>query len=570
MSNMSNLIQAAKKHGIHVLSHEHGQFPVPNKYHDVLCLTSDFMLHVAKGETLNQHVREFIDRLQRQNIEIQDKNINEVSITFLREMYRHLVLESDESSRKTVLLEGQDSASDTQREALKIIRDAVDKQASDIHFVLKPTLLEISYRIHGDIFHINDKPAEQGQRLLATIYGAMSDVSSTTYNPSVHQDARLKTALASQCGLFAGRISSGPTDTDPGSVMVMRLLYDSNKRIQSLDELGFLPEQQDSIELMERRAIAGGVNILSGATGSGKSTTASTLLSGVIAKERANEETQGLGLRTGIKVVTVEDPPEYRIPGAVQTPLVVKDRSDPEDIRQSWLRSISAMVRRDPDMCLIGEIRDRDSAKAAFDMATTGHGIYTTLHTTDAVSIMARLKGLNVDKDLMLDPDILTGMINQSLVQKLCPYCRIPWHKGRERVARQQRDRIEKYCQTEGVYLRNTGCKHCVHGIVGRIVIAETIVPNMELMEIFDTKGKVRAKEFWIRQMGGISKCQALIRRINEGYVDPVQGDSSVIALDNDFVALGIDYSKSGDFDAPAIHPQNYWGQSERQIKLVS
>ena len=101
-------------------------------------------------------------------------------------------------------------------------------------------------------------------------------------------------------------------------------------------------------------------------------------------------------------------------------------------------------------------------------------------------------------------------------------------------------------------------------------MIAETIVPNMELMEIFDTKGKVRAKEFWIRQMGGISKCQALIRRINEGYVDPVQGDSSVIALDNDFIALGIDYSKSGDFDAPAIHPQNYWGQSERQIKLVS
>ena len=91
MSNMSNLIQTAKKHGIHVLSHEHGQFPVPNKYHDVLCLTSDFMLHVAKGETLNQHVREFIDRLQRQNIDVQDKNINEVSITFLREMYRHLI-----------------------------------------------------------------------------------------------------------------------------------------------------------------------------------------------------------------------------------------------------------------------------------------------------------------------------------------------------------------------------------------------------------------------------------------------------------------------------------------------
>lgn len=563
-------IAKAKEKGVYVLSHEGGAYEVPRKYHDVLCLTSDFTLHVAKGERLNQQVMILIDRLRRQNIHIPDERINEVSMSFLREMYAHLV--NEDTGRKVAMIEGNDSPSDMQREVLQIIRDAVDKKASDIHFVLKPNIFEIAYRIHGEMFHINEKPTERGGRLLATLYGSMCDVSSTTYNTTLNQDARLKTELASQCGLFAARISSGPTDSNPGTVMVVRLLYDSNKKIQTLQELGFLPEQCKDIELMRRRAVVGGVNILSGSTGSGKSTTASTVLSDTIAKERAAVETPGIGLRTGIKVFTVEDPPEYRIPGAVQTPLVVKDREDPAEVRLSWLRAISAIVRRDPDMVLIGEIRDQDSAKAVFDMATTGHGVYTTLHTTDAVSIMARLKGLNVDRDLMLDPDIVTGLINQSLAQKLCPHCRVPWAAGKHDVEQTQRERIEKFCLTDGVYLRGQGCEHCIGGVAGRIVIAETIVPNMDFMEVFENKGKVRAKEYWIKTMKGISKCQALIRRINEGYVDPVAGDSSVIALDNDLIAMGIDYGTGGNFESEAIKPQEFWGLSygRQKIKLVS
>ncbi|MGE4531403.1 MAG: GspE/PulE family protein [Acidithiobacillus sp.] len=571
MSDHSAMIAKARASGLRVLTDKGGPYEVAPKYRDVLCLTSDHTLHVAKGELLNAEVRTLIDRLRRDKIIIEEKRIHETSITFLHELYKNLAPVESDGARVARVLDGQDGPSDMQRDVMRIIRDAVDKGASDIHFVLNPRVLEIAYRIHGEMFHVNERPSNVGQRLLATLYGSMCDVSSTLYNSSANQDARFRTELAAQCGLFAARISSGPTDTDPGAVLVTRLLYDSNKRIQTLTELGFLPEQCRDIELMQRRAVVGGVNILSGSTGSGKSTTASTILSDIISRERATQETEGVGLRTGIKVFTIEDPPEYRIPGAVQTPLVVPNRDNPEDVRIGWLKAISALVRRDPDMALIGEIRDHDSAKAVFDLATTGHGVYSTLHTTDAVSIMARLKGLNVDRDLMLDPDIMTGLINQSLAQKLCPHCRIPWEKGKSVVGADQRKRIERYCQTEGVYLRGTGCSECVRGIMGRIVIAETIVPNMQFMEVFEEKGKVRAKEYWIKEMGGISKCQALIRRINEGFVDPVAGDSTVIALDNDFIALGIDYGKGGNFEAPATAPQEFWGlQPKRHIQLVS
>src|SRR3546814_4583281 len=110
-------------------------------------------------------------------------------------------------------------------------------------------------------------------------------------------------------------------------------------------------------------------------------------------------------------------------------------------------------------MALIDEIRDRDSARAAFELATTGHGVYTTLHTTDAPGIMARLHGLEIDKDHMLDPDIVTGLINQSLIAKLCPHCRIPWEQGKHTIEKTTRERIEHYCDTQFVFLKGEGCE---------------------------------------------------------------------------------------------------------------
>lgn len=361
----------------------------------------------------------------------------------------------------------------------------------------------------------------------------------------------MKSEFVRRCGLFGSRIASGPTDR--GSRMVIRLLYDPGRGIPTLPELGYLPEQIDLINTMRQQT--SGINILSGATGSGKSTTLVSVLTEILrdAKKgdtgllQVDRDLNDAEEFWGISVVTIEDPPEYTIHGANQTPLIA-DKSDEASIRRGWSNAIKACMRQDPDVMMIGEIRDQGSARAAFDAAMTGHGVWTTVHTTDAVGIMARLQGLEVETDRMLDPEIVTGLINQSLAQKLCPHCSLPWIANRLRVNEKTRDRVERYCQVENVRLRGPGCAHCNMGIVGRAVIAEVIMPNLDFMESF-TKGKTKAKLYWVRDMRGITKNMSLIRRINEGMVDPLEGEKKVCMLNKDFITLGLDYSLSGDFE---------------------
>ena len=162
-----------------------------------------------------------------------------------------------------------------------------------------------------------------------------------------------------------------------------------------------------------------------------------------------------------------------------------------------------------------------------------------------------RIDGLGVEPDRMLDPEIVTGLINQSLAQKLCPHCSIPWNdalKTRD-IEPGLRNRVESYCVTEGVRLRGKGCRYCKgFGIIGRMVVAEVILPNLEFMEVFKEKGKAHAKRHWIVEMGGITKGMALIRRINQGFIDPSEGERSVAPLDRDKEVLGVDYSINGQF----------------------
>lgn len=533
----TDTILAAKQRGIKVLS-DQGQFELPSEQRELMCLTSDHRLMVISGSLNNMLVRAYQQRLTRRGIKL--KAVHEVSITTLRRMYKEL---SEQTERSRVV----GSTSSSQNEVIALISDAVKRKASDIHLTIHEDYGTIAYRIHGDLYKVQEPPADKCMEYCSTIYQSMCDISDPTYMPHTHQDARMSADFVQRCGLFGSRVASGPTAS--GSRMVIRLLYDNGSRIPTLVELGYLPEQIELIEVMRRQKA--GINILSGATGSGKSTTLVSVLSEIIEHARQSSTSSMLNDVEefwGISVVTIEDPPEYTIRGAVQTPLVAK-KNDEEDVRRGWARAISSCMRQDPDIMMIGEIRDQNSARAAFEAALTGHGVWTTVHVTDAVGIMLRLRGLNVDSDRMLNPEIITGLINQSLAQKLCPHCSVPWAQMRDEIEPGLRERVENYCTTDSVRLRGTGCAHCDHGIVGRLVIAEAITPNLKFMEVFgEVGGQSKAKVYWIREMQGITKCMALIRRINEGFVDPREGEAEVSPLDKDARLLGIDYSHDGEF----------------------
>lgn len=538
-SKIDELIEGLKSKQIRVIS-DAGEHKLNEKQREVMCLMSNHFLMVLSGQKNSNLVRSYVQLLKRRGVAL--RGINEVSITALRRLYEEL-------GEQQALTRVVGSASSMQNEVITLITDAVKRRASDIHITIHEDYGSIAFRIHGDLIKVQELPANKCEDICSTIYQSMCDISDPIYMSKNYQDARMSAEFVARCGLFGSRIASGPTAD--GSRMVIRLLYDTGSNIPTLEELGYLPEQIALIEVMRRQKA--GINILSGATGSGKSTTLVSVLSEIIKAARESNTsplTNSVEEFWGVSVVTIEDPPEYTIRGAVQTPLVAK-KNDEEDVRRAWARAISSCMRQDPDIMMIGEIRDQNSARAAFEAALTGHGVWTTVHVTDAIGIMLRLRGLNVDSDRMLNPEIITGLINQSLAQRLCPNCSQTWEAMKSKLLPDLRERIEKYCTLDTIRFRGDGCSKCSNGILGRIVVAEAITPNLEFMEIFAQEGgQNKAKMHWIKNMNGITKCMSLIRRINEGYIDPREGESAVSPLDKDARLLGVDYGIGGNFEA--------------------
>jgi len=149
---------------------------------------------------------------------------------------------------------------------------------------------------------------------------------------------------------------------------------------------------------------------------------------------------------------------------------------------------------------------------------------------------------MGVDINLLTDASTVTGLINQSLAPKNCEHCKRPYLKYRHEVNEEMRERIELYCDPSRVFLKGNdrGCPHCGgKGYKGRTVVAETVVPTQSLMDVFKRDGKAKARKYWVEHMGGVTKAQHLIHKINEGIIDPHLGEQMVCALDEDVITLG-------------------------------
>ncbi|EFX5861327.1 Flp pilus assembly complex ATPase component TadA, partial [Salmonella enterica] len=320
---------------------------------------------------------------------------------------------------------------------------------------------------------------------------------------------------------------------------VMRLIPDDGDKVPTFKQLGFIPEQIRLLNVMLRRPE--GKIVLSGPTGSGKSTTLRSACRVYL------DDNQGRHL------LTIEDPLEGQILGATQTPIIC-DKSDEEAVKLAWSRAISSAMRLDPDAIMEGEMRDLVSMMSTTYAAQTGHIVLTTLHTNSALGIPERMITMGMNADLICDAQLLIGMISQRLVPTLCPSCRIPWEKRVPELSEDDRAYLERHCNkdslcsTDNIWFRNPhGCSDCNHdviingrkrgeigkGLTGRTVIAEVIEPDNRLFQILKTRGKVAARKYWLENMHGISRVEHLLRRINEGLVDPLEADR-IIPLDED------------------------------------
>ncbi|MGL5968925.1 MAG: GspE/PulE family protein [Kluyvera sp.] len=476
----------------------------------IICFTSAGDLYISSSHEKSYWVLAFIDKLRRNNVNF---NIKLVSIEEISQLYSNNVHNGGEPASQS---------SGRQEEVISIVRNALNLKASDIHIIVRENVTDIKYRVDGELRSYQEMSETDGNDICATIYQTMCDVAEPVFNPRRSQDARLMNSALEKCGLYGGRIATRPTDS--GLLMVIRLLYDRGSNNLELEHLGYTQEQVLLINRMAARRF--GINILSGPTGSGKSTTLECVLKRIIRQREGKAH-----------VLTLEDPPEYRINGAVQTPIQC-DKNDDDAVSREWARAIANAMRLDPDILMCGEIRDLHSAVATFRAAMTGHGVWTTVHANDALAILSRLQDIGVSPAIMSDSTLVTGLISQVLTRKLCPHCRKTWDQNANNLDAGVRSRIEKYCITAQTYFRGEGCDACNYtGIKGRTVVAEVVEPDDMLMDIYNKQGKNSARRYWVEKLGGLTRNSILIRMINEGFVDPSEGERDVCMLDDDDIA---------------------------------
>ncbi|EFB5816021.1 Flp pilus assembly complex ATPase component [Escherichia coli] len=416
--------------------------------------------------------------------------------------------------REATTIAGQENGMNpVQNKMLGYIRHAATLNASDLHITPGRDNTDFTYveaRVHGELEILDIIRKDEGVELLGATYSGMTDViKGTQFDPSVPQDARLAEKFLKLAGLFGARYSHYPCVG--GLYAVLRLIKDDSSHIPTFGMLGYHPKQEQTIRRILQRPE--GIITLSGPTGSGKSTTLRTASAAYLEQHGFNN-TGGI-LLPRRRLFTIESPPEGRIPGAIQTAVM--------DSAQGWVDSIKSALRLDPDGILNGEIRDHDSAITAIKAAMTGHLMLTTIHANDPINILERLEMEGVQARMIADPQLFIGLLSQRLVQLICPHCRHPWNDVASRRTEDERRLVETFCNADAVYLRNhDGCPHCWRGVTGRTVIAEVISPDARFFQLYREKGRIEAKTYWHRELGGMTRNQHLLGKINSGLVDPL------------------------------------------------
>ena len=362
-----------------------------------------------------------------------------------------------------------------------LLMDAVKRGASDIHFEPEFAFLRIRYRIDGVLQQIRSlhKSYWGGVAVRLKVVSGL-DIAETR----APQDGRLNMNLCGRPIDF--RVSTHPTIH--GENIVLRVL-DREKSIIPMERMGLRPNTLDELRLMMTRPE--GIVIVTGPTGSGKTTTLYSLLS------HRNTE--------AVNIMTLEDPVEYPVNMMRQTSVAEVNKVD-------FANGIRSIMRQDPDIILVGEIRDADTATMAFRAAMTGHQVFSTLHTNSALGAFPRLTDIGILPDIMAGNII--GVVAQRLVRVLCPHCK---------ESHKPDDLERKILRLKPSYkpqiYKAKGCKHCnQNGYRGRMAIIELLRIDSDMDSLISRKAHLDELQKLALDKGFITLAEDGVRRILEGY----------------------------------------------------
>jgi general secretion pathway protein E/type IV pilus assembly protein PilB len=367
-----------------------------------------------------------------------------------------------------------------------LLMDAVKRGASDIHFEPEHAFLRIRYRIDGVLQQIRSlhKSYWGGVAVRLKVVSGL-DIAETR----APQDGRLNMNLCGRPIDF--RVSTHPTIH--GENIVLRVL-DREKSIIPMERMGLRENTLSELRLMMTRPE--GILIVTGPTGSGKTTTLYSLLS--------SQNT------TEVNIMTLEDPVEYPVTMMRQTSVAEVNKVD-------FANGIRSIMRQDPDIILVGEIRDEDTATMAFRAAMTGHQVFSTLHTNSALGVFPRLTDIGILPDIMAGNII--GVVAQRLVRVLCPHCKeayTPDEFERKILRLKPNDKPQIF--------RAKGCEHCnLNGYRGRMAIIELLRIDSDMDALISRRAHLDELQKMAFDKGFITLAADGVRRILEGHTSVIE-----------------------------------------------
>ena len=332
----------------------------------------------------------------------------------------------------------------------ELISCAENLNASDIHIDPNETHLRVRFRIDGVLEDTCTLPKEIHSEIISRIK-ILSGLRTDEHNAA--QDGRFRSILEAGKSIDM-RVSIMPTYY--GENVVIRILSENADNF-TLENLGFSIEDQRKIRQAIRKP--SGMILVTGPTGSGKTTTLYTLIKTLNSKE--------------ISIVTIEDPIEYSIKDIEQ--IQVNPRTD-----LTFAKGLRSILRQDPDVIMVGEIRDTETANIAINTALTGHLLLSTLHTSDAATTLPRLLDMKIEAFLVAST--ISLVIGQRLVRRVCLNCRLPKNLSEEEYLHLSSLMYPQTLKNNQTFYYGQGCLDCGgSGYKGRLVINEVLVPNEEI-----------------------------------------------------------------------------------------
>ncbi|MDH5425008.1 MAG: GspE/PulE family protein [Gammaproteobacteria bacterium] len=331
-----------------------------------------------------------------------------------------------------------------------ILADAVKSGASDIHIEPEEGFIRVRYRIDGVLRQIRSLHRKFLSAIVVRIK-VMADMNIA--DTRIAQDGRISLGISGRSIDF--RVSSQPTTW--GENLVLRVL-DRQKGIVEMKNMGLRDDMLMRLQIMMSRPE--GILLVTGPTGSGKTTTLYSMITEINSPD--------------INIMTLEDPVEYPLP-------MIRQTSVNEAAKLDFATGIRSMMRQDPDVILIGEIRDQDTAEMAMRAAMTGHKVFSTLHTNSAIGIFPRLMDIGISAEILAGNII--GVVSQRLVRQLCDQC-----KKAKTVDATERQLLGFAAEIETIY-EAEGCSSCNYiGYKGRFALMEVLRMDVDLDEMIVNK----------------------------------------------------------------------------------